>query len=216
VQRRQLSQIERRTVSNENILQMVADQEKPTINLIVKADKQGSIEVLKHQVGLLVHEEMQINLLHAGVGQVSESDVSLAVTSKARILAFHTSANGPVRSLAERGGVEIKVYEVIYDLLEDIKRLMEGELAPEVRQEVTGHAEIRRMFRSSKVGNIAGCMVLDGSIFRSSQVRLLRDSRTIYTGSVAPAARVRRRARGARRLRVRHRAEGLRRRARAT
>ncbi len=186
---RQLSQIERRAISHENILQVVAEQERPTINLIVKADKQGSVEVLKHQIGLLVHEEMMVNLIHAGVGQVSESDVDLATTSKGRILAFHTSANARVRTLAERNGVEIKIYEVIYDLLEDIRRLMEGELAPEVREEVTGHAEIRRVFRSSKIGNIAGCFVLDGSVFRTSQVRLLRDSQLVYSGGVASLRR---------------------------
>jgi len=186
---RQLSQIERRTVSHENILQVVAEAEKPTINLIVKADKQGSVEVLKHQVGLFAHEEMQINLLHAGVGAVTESDVDLATTSNARILAFHTSANSRVRQMAERGNVEIKVYEVLYDLLEDIKRLMEGELVPEQREEVSGHAEVRRVFKSSKFGNISGCFVLDGSIFRSSQARLLRDSKVIYTGAIGSLRR---------------------------
>ncbi len=186
---RQLSQVERRTVSHENILQVVADAEKPTINLIVKADKQGSVEVLKHQVGLFLHEEMQINLLHAGVGAVTESDVDLATTSGARILAFHTSANARVRQMAERGKVEIKLYDVLYDLLEDIKRLMEGELAPEQREEITGHAEVRRVFKSSKFGNISGCFVLDGSLFRSSQARLLRDSNVVYTGAIGSLRR---------------------------
>jgi translation initiation factor IF-2 len=186
---RQLSQIERRAVSHENILQVVADAEKPTINLIVKADKQGSVEVLKHQVGLFAHDEMQINLLHAGVGAVTESDVDLATTSNARILAFHTSANSRVRQMAERGNIEIKIYEVLYDLLEDIKRLMEGELVPEQREEVSGHAEIRRIFKSSKFGNICGCYVLDGSVFRSSQARLLRDSKVVYTGAIASLRR---------------------------
>jgi len=186
---RQLSQVERRAVSHENILQVVADAEKPTINLIVKADKQGSVEVLKHQVAQFTHSEMQVNLLHAGVGAVTESDVDLATTSKARILAFHTSANARVRAMAERGAVEIKVYDVLYDLLEDIKRLMEGELAPEQREEVSGHAEVRRVFKSSKFGNISGCFVLDGSIFRSSQARLLRDSRVVYTGAIASLRR---------------------------
>jgi len=186
---RQLSQIERRTVSHENILQVVADAEKPTINLIVKADKQGSVEVLKHQVSQFEHDEMQVNLLHAGVGAVTESDVDLATTSGARILAFHTSANSRVRQMAERSNVEIKIYDVLYDLLEDIKRLMEGELAPEVREEVTGHAEVRRVFKSSKFGNILGCFILDGSVFRSSQARLLRDSNVVYTGSVASLRR---------------------------
>jgi len=186
---RQLSQIERRAVSHENILQVVADAEKPTINLIVKADKQGSVEVLKHQVGLFEHDEMQVNLLHAGVGAVTESDVDLATTSNARILAFHTSANSRVRQMAERGGVEIKLYDVLYDLLEDIKRLMEGELVPEQREEVSGHAEVRRIFKSSKFGNICGCFVLDGSIFRSSQARVLRDSKVVYTGAIASLRR---------------------------
>jgi translation initiation factor IF-2 len=186
---RQLSQVERRTVSHENILQVVADAEKPTINLIVKADKQGSVEVLKHQVGLFAHDEMQINLLHAGVGAVTESDVDLATTSNSRILAFHTSANARVRQMAERGGVEIKLYDVLYDLLEDIKRLMEGELAPEQREEISGHAEVRRVFKSSKFGNISGCFVLDGHLYRSSQARLLRDSKVVYTGAIASLRR---------------------------
>jgi translation initiation factor IF-2 len=186
---RLLSQVERRAVSHENILQVVADAEKPTINLIVKADKQGSVEVLKHQVAQFTHSEMQVNLLHAGVGAVTESDVDLATTSQARILAFHTSANARVRGMAERGGVEIKVYDVLYDLLEDIKRLMEGELAPEQREEVSGHAEVRRIFKSSKFGNICGCFVLDGSVFRSSQARLLRDSKVVYTGAIASLRR---------------------------
>jgi translation initiation factor IF-2 len=186
---RQLSQVQRRAVSHENILEVVAQSEKPTINLIVKADKQGSVEVLKHQVGLFAHDEMQINLLHAGVGAVTESDVDLATTSNARILAFHTSANAPVRTLAERNNVEIKIYDVLYDLLEDIKRLMEGELVPEQREEISGHAEIRRIFKSSKFGNICGCFVLDGSIFRSSQARLLRDSKVVYTGAIGSLRR---------------------------
>jgi translation initiation factor IF-2 len=186
---RQISQVERRAVSHENILQVVADAEKPTINLIVKADKQGSVEVLKHQVGLFAHDEMQINLLHAGVGAVTESDVDLATTSGSRILAFHTSANARVRQMAERGAVEIKIYDVLYDLLEDIKRLMEGELAPEKREEISGHAEVRRVFKSSKFGNISGCFVIDGSLFRSSQARLLRDSRVVYTGAIGSLRR---------------------------
>jgi translation initiation factor IF-2 len=186
---RMLQQIERRKVSSENLLQEVAEQDKPVINLIVKADVQGSVEVLKHQIGTIHHEDVVVNLIHAGVGQVSESDVDLATTSKALILAFHTSANGKVRQMAERSGVNIKAYEVIYELLDDIKRLMEGELAPEVKEEVQGHAEIRRIFRSSKFGNIAGCFVLDGKILRASKARLLRDGQVVHTGPLASLRR---------------------------
>ncbi len=186
---RQISQIERRKVSHENILEAVADQDKPSINLIIKADVQGSAEVLKHQIGELSHDEVEVKVIHSGVGAVQDSDVDLAVTSDARILAFHTSANNKTRQNAERSGVEIKVYQVIYELLDDIRRLMEGELAPEVKEEVTGHAEIRRVFKSSKFGNIAGCFVLDGKIRRSNSIRLLRDGQLVHTGALASIRR---------------------------
>ncbi len=186
---RQMSQIERREISHENILEAVADQEKPSINLIVKADVQGSVEVLKHQIGEMKHAEMEVKLIHAGVGQVLESDVDLAITSRARILAFHTSANNKVRQAAERQGVDIKNYEVIYELLDDVRKLMEGELAPEIREEVTGHVEIRRLFKSSKIGNIAGCYVLDGTVSRNSKVRLLRDGAVVFTGEIGTLRR---------------------------
>jgi len=186
---RQMSQIERREISRENILEAVADQEKPSINLIVKADVQGSVEVLKHQISEMKHDEMQVNLIHAGVGQVLESDVDLAVTSAARILAFHTSAHTRVRQAAERHGVDIKAYDVIYELLDDIRKLMEGELAPEVKEEITGHVEIRRIFKSSKIGNIAGCYVLDGKVSRGSKLRLLRDGNVVFTGEIGTLRR---------------------------
>ncbi len=186
---RQLSQIERRVVRSENILEAVAEQDKPAINLIVKADVQGSVEVLKHQLDELKHDEVDVKVVHAGVGAVQESDVDLAVTSQARILAFHTSAHNKVRQAAERGGVEIKVYEVIYELLDDVRRLMEGELTPEIAERVTGHVEIRRIFKSSKVGNIAGCYVLDGTISRNSHVRLMRNDQLLHTGTLASLRR---------------------------
>jgi translation initiation factor IF-2 len=186
---RQLAELERRPVFHENILQAVAERDKPTIALIVKADMQGSVEVLKHQIAELKHDEMQVKLVHAGVGAVLESDVDLAITSGCRILAFHTTATPDARQKAERAGIDIKVYTVIYELLDDVKRLMEGELAPEVKEEVTGHAEVRRVFKSSKFGNIAGCFVLDGKIARSSKVRLLRDSQVVFTGEIGSLRR---------------------------
>ena len=188
-QNRQVHQAEQRRTLHHDIFAAVAEQEKPTINLIVKADVQGSVEVLRHQIGELVHDEMQVRLLHSGVGSVLESDVDLAATSDARILAFHTSAETKVRQNAERQGVDIKVYEVIYELLDDVRRLMEGELAPEIREEITGHAEIRRVFKSSKFGNIAGSYVLDGKIARSNKIRLLRDGQVVHTGTFASVRR---------------------------
>ena len=186
---RQMAELERRPTHHDDILAAVAEKDKPTINLIVKADKQGSVEVLKHQIGEFQHEEMEVKIVHAGVGQVLESDVDLAFNSDARILAFHTSASNKVRQTAERGGVDIKVYTVIYELLDDVRRLMEGELAPEYKEEVTSHVEVRRIFKSSKIGNIAGCFVLDGTINRSSKLRLLRDGQVVHTGEIASLRR---------------------------
>ncbi|MEW6073071.1 MAG: translation initiation factor IF-2 [Planctomycetota bacterium] len=186
---RLLTQIEQRPILHTDIQEAVEEQEKTTINLIVKADVQGSVEVLKQQIASLQHEEMKVRLLHAGVGSVLESDVDLAATSSARILAFHTSATNKVRQQAEHLGVDIKVYRVIYELLDDIRRLMEGELAPEIKEEVLGHAEIRRVFKSSKLGNIAGCFVLDGKVTRSSRARLLRDGQVVYEGAIASLRR---------------------------
>ncbi|MEX1026148.1 MAG: translation initiation factor IF-2 [Planctomycetota bacterium] len=183
------SQIERRTVGAHNLLEAVADQDRSRINLIVKADVQGSIEVLKQQLEDLSHDEVLVKLVHSGVGQILESDVDLAVTSDARILAFHTSAAAKIRQKAERENVELRIYTVIYELLDDVRRLMEGELSPEVSEEVTGHAEIRRIFKSSKIGNIAGCYVLDGKIRRSDKIRLLRDGNVVYTGAIGTLRR---------------------------
>ena len=186
---RMASQIERRTVGAHNLLEAVADADRTKINLIVKADVQGSVEVLKQQLEDLSHDEVEVKLVHSGVGQVLESDVDLAITSEARILAFHTSAAAKIRQKAEREGVELRNYEVIYELLDDVKRLMEGELAPEISEEITGHAEIRRIFKSSKIGNIAGCMVLDGKIGRNQKVRLLRDGNVVHSGSIGTLRR---------------------------
>ena len=182
-------EMERRPKQVQNILEAVAEADKTAINLIVKADMQGSIEVLKHQIGNLTHDEMQVKIVHSGVGAVLESDVDLAINSDSRILAFHTSAAAKVRQAAERGGVEIKTYSVIYEILDDIKRLMEGSLAPEIKEEVQGHAEIRRIFKSSKHGNICGCYVLDGKITRSSKARLVRDGQVVHTGAIGSLRR---------------------------
>jgi translation initiation factor IF-2 len=128
-------------------------------------------------------------VLLAGVGAVTENDVNLAATSSAMIIAFHVGVNDKARQAAERLGVEIAYYEVIYELLDRMRSLMEGTLAPDMAEEVTGHVEIRALFRSSKVGVIAGCHVTDGIISRDSKVRLLRDGKVVYTGLLASLKR---------------------------
>lgn len=159
------------------------------INLVVRADVQGSVEVLKHQIEQLKHEEIELKLVHIGVGAITESDVDLASTSGATLIAFHVGVNGKARTEAERAGLEIRRYEVIYELLDDLRAMMEGALAPEYVEEIKGHVEIRRLFKSSKIGLIAGCYVLDGTVNRNNKVRLMRDDQVVYTGSIGSLRR---------------------------
>ena len=186
---RQLNQVERAAVNKENLFEAVAAAGKTIIPLIIKTDVQGSAEVIRQQIESMLHDEVEPKVLLASVGQVVDSDVDLAATSEARILAFHVSAATKVRQSAERQNVEIHNFEVIYELLDYVKGLMEGELAPEVSEEITGHAEIKRIFKSSKAGNIAGCMVLDGTIQRDSKVRLVRDGSVVFTGQIGTLRR---------------------------
>jgi translation initiation factor IF-2 len=186
---RQMSLAERRSISSENLLQAVAEQAKKTINVVVKADVQGSVQVLKGQLAALVHPEVELKLIDAGVGQVSESDVDLAITSNAMVLAFHVSTNSKARVAAERAGVEIRYYEVIYELLDEMRAIMEGSLAPDRVEQITGHLEVRRIFKSSKIGNIAGCYVIDGTIGRDNKCRLLRDGQVIFSGQLGSLRR---------------------------
>ncbi|HPF12833.1 MAG: translation initiation factor IF-2 [Planctomycetes bacterium] len=162
---------------------------KTIINLIVRADVQGSVEVIRHEIEKLVHEEVEFKLVHSGVGPITESDVALATTSVATLIAFHVGVAGKVRKEAERNHLTIRRYNVIYELLDDLRDMMEGALAPDLEEQVTGHAEIKAVFRSSKVGVIAGCGVIDGSIFRNSKARLIRDGIEVYSGELASLRR---------------------------
>jgi len=160
-----------------------------TVNLIVRADVQGSAEVLKASLSDLDHEEVSVEVLQAGVGAVTENDILLASTSGALIIAFRVGVGNRARQAADREGIDIKNYQVLYEVLDDVRDLMEGRLSPEFTEEVQGHAEIKRVFKSSKFGNIAGCSVLDGKINRNHKVRLLRDSQVIWTGDLASVRR---------------------------
>jgi translation initiation factor IF-2 len=186
---RMMSLAERQSITRENLLQAVADQKKKTIDLILKADVQGSLQALTQQLAALTHDEVTVRLVHSAIGAVTESDVSLAIPSAALVLAFRVGVHDKGRVLADRSGIEIRPYEVIYELLDDVRTMMEGSLAPEMTEEVTGHAEVRAVFKSSRLGNIAGCYITDGSIFRDSKLRVLRNGKVIHTGAVASLKR---------------------------
>lgn len=152
------------------------------LNVIVKGDVDGSVEALSDSLLKLSTDQIQVNIVHKGVGQISESDVLLASASDAIIVGFQVRPSGSARKLAETEEIDIRMYSVIYKAIEEIKAAMEGMLSPDIEEKITGSAEIRETFKISKVGTIAGCFVTEGSINRNSQVRVIRDGIVIYTG----------------------------------
>ncbi len=159
------------------------------LNIIVKGDVDGSIEALSDSLLKLSTEEIQVNIIHKSVGQISESDVLLASASDAIIIGFQVRPSGGARKLAEQEAIDIRLYSIIYDAIDEVKAAMEGMLAPEFEEKIIANVEIRETFKISKVGTIAGCMVLDGKINRNSKIRIVRDGVVVYTGELASLKR---------------------------
>ncbi|MBS7376424.1 MAG: translation initiation factor IF-2, partial [Paludibacteraceae bacterium] len=160
------------------------------LNIIVKGDVDGSIEALSDSFLKLSTEEIQVNVIHKAVGQISESDVMLATASNAIIVGFQVRPSLAARKLAEKEGIEIRLYSIIYDAIEELKAAMEGMLAPDIKEEITATLEIRETFKITKVGTIAGCKVTEGKIKRTNKIRLIRDGIVIYTGELASLKRM--------------------------
>ena len=159
------------------------------LNIILKGDVDGSVEALSDSFSKLSTEEIQVNIIHKGVGAITESDVLLASASDAIIIGFNVRPQGNAKQLAEKEEIDIRNYSIIYDAIDDLRDAMEGMLSPEVKEEITGTAEIREIFKVSKIGSIAGCMVTDGKIFRNSKIRLIRDGVVVYTGELSTLKR---------------------------
>jgi translation initiation factor IF-2 len=159
------------------------------LNVIVKGDVDGSIEALSDSLLKLSTEQIQVNIIHKSVGQISESDVLLASASDAIIIGFQVRPSASARKLAEAEQIDIRLYSIIYDAINEVKAAMEGMLDPEFEEKITSNVEIREVFKISKVGTIAGCMVLDGKITRNSKVRIIRDGVVVYTGELASLKR---------------------------
>jgi translation initiation factor IF-2 len=166
------------------MFEQMGEGEKKSLTLIIKADVQGSYEGLAHALGKLSTDEVRVNIVHAAVGGITESDVNLALASKAAIIGFNTRADAAARKLAESGGVSIRYYDIIYEAVDDVKAALTGMLAPERKESAVGLVEIRKIYKISKVGTIAGCMVLEGVIKRGARVRLLRDQVVIHDGEL--------------------------------
>jgi translation initiation factor IF-2 len=159
------------------------------LNLIVKGDVDGSIEALSDSLLKLSTEKIAVNIIMKGVGQISESDVLLASASDAIIIGFQVRPSVSARKVAEQEQIQIKLYSIIYDAMEEVKSAMEGMLAPEFEEKITGNVEVRETFKITRVGTIAGCMVLDGKITRNTKVRVIRDGIVVYTGELASLKR---------------------------
>ncbi|MBI1424352.1 MAG: translation initiation factor IF-2 [Gammaproteobacteria bacterium] len=172
------------SIKLENMLEHMAEGEVRTLALIVKADVQGSIEAISHALQKLSTDEVKVNLIHSGVGAISESDINLALASKAIVIGFNTRADATARKLAESAGVDVRYYNIIYAMVDEIKAAMSGMLAPEMKESVIGMVEIRQVFHISKIGTVAGCYVTEGLIRRTSQVRVLRNNVVIHTGEL--------------------------------
>ncbi|MBN2309156.1 MAG: translation initiation factor IF-2, partial [Candidatus Hydrogenedentes bacterium] len=176
-------------ITLEDLQEQLMSGEKSELNVVLKADVQGSVDVLESSLAKQGNESVSVRLVHSGVGGINESDVLLAAASDAVIIGFHVTANARVQKLAEQEGVDIRCYRVIYEAIDDIHRALEGMLEPESKEVVTGHVEIRAVFRSSAVGNIAGCYVTDGEVSRGSLARLVRDDVVVHEGKIQSVRR---------------------------
>ena len=178
-----------RRISLAEIGRRIALGQFKELNIILKGDVDGSVEALSNSFSKLSTEEIQINIIHKGVGAITETDVMLASASDAIIIGFNVRPAGNARQLADKEEIDIRNYSIIYDAIDDLKDAMEGMLSPEVKEEITGTAEIREIFKISKVGSIAGCMVTDGKIFRNSKICLIREGVVIFTGELTALKR---------------------------
>ncbi len=168
----------------ENMFEQMKEDELKVLPIVLKADVQGSQEALAHALSRLSHEEVRVNVVHSGVGAITESDVNLALASKAVIIGFNTRADAAARKLAENSGIDIRYYNIIYDAVDEVKAALGGMLAPEKKENVLGLVEVRQVFRISKVGTVAGCYVTEGLIRRAAKVRVLRDNVVIHDGEL--------------------------------
>ncbi|HEX4780528.1 MAG TPA: translation initiation factor IF-2, partial [Usitatibacter sp.] len=170
-------------VKLENVFDQLAEGAK-NLTLIIKADAQGSYEGLAHALTKLSTAEVKVNIVHTGVGGITESDINLALASKAVVIGFNTRADAAARKLAENSGVDIRYYNIIYEAVDDVKAAINGMLTPERKESVIGTVEVRNVFKISKVGTVAGCMVTDGLVRRGSSVRLIREGVVLHTGEL--------------------------------
>ena len=174
----------RQIVILESLFDQIKQGQVKTLNMIIKADVQGSVEALHQSLEKLSNDEVRINIIQEGVGGITESDIMLASASNAIIIGFNIRTNAAINESAQRQNVEIRLYRVIYQAIEEVEAAMKGMLEPTYRENVLGHAQVRQIFKVSGVGTIAGCYVTDGKIMRNSEIRIVRDSIVVHEGKL--------------------------------
>ena len=168
----------------ENVFSQMTEGEADSLNIVLKADVQGSVEALRDALLALSGDEVKVNVVAAGTGGISETDVNLAIASQAIIVGFNVRADAAARRTVESEGVDLRYFSVIYDVIDTVKHAISGMLKPEIREQIVGIAQVRDVFRSRKFGAIAGCMVLEGSVKRNNPIRVLRENVVIYEGEL--------------------------------
>ena len=168
----------------DNVFSQMKDGGSSTLKILIKADVQGSAEAISEALTRLSNDEVRVDIISNGVGGINESDVNLALASRAFIVGFNVRADSAARRLVDDEGIDLRYYSVIYDVIDDVRAAVTGMLAPEIRESIIGVAEVRDVFRSSKLGAIAGCIVTTGTIRRSNPIRVLRDNVVIYEGEL--------------------------------
>jgi translation initiation factor IF-2 len=164
--------------------QMGKGEGQLSLNLVVKADVQGSVEALRQSLTALSNDQIRINVISSGVGGITESDANAALTAKATIIGFNVRADASARKVIEGNGVDLRYFSIIYDVIDQVKQVASGILGVEIREEIIGTAEVRDVFRSSKFGAVAGCMVVEGVVKRNKPIRVLRDNAVIFEGEL--------------------------------
>jgi translation initiation factor IF-2 len=187
--KREQDQRKLRSVTLSDLHDQIQQGNVQELRVIVKGDVDGSVEAIAQELGGITHEEVRVNVIHSGVGAISESDVLLASASNAIILGFHVQIEPSTREIAVQEGVEVRSYKVIYEVVEEVRAALSGLLAPSYEEQVVGSAQVRQVFSSSRAGTIAGCMIQSGRITRNNQVRVIREGEPVYTGSIASLRR---------------------------
>ncbi len=183
------SRVASSTVSLDNLYQSIKEGEQLTLNVLIKADVQGSAEAVRQSLEKLSSAQVKINVLHSGVGAITKDDVNLAATAKAIIIGFNIRPDNNAKEVAAKENIDIRLYRIIYQAIEDIEKAMKGMLAPEFKENILGHAEVRNVFRITGAGTIAGSYVLDGKMLRNQSVRLLRDNVVVFEGKLSSLRR---------------------------